>query len=159
MIRIRHATRRREDSTALLSLIVGLAHFERLSPPTPAAKRRIIKDVFEKKRIRLLLAFDSHQKEAVGYALYFFTYSSFLARPVLYLEDIYVREAFRGKGIGRKLFLECVREASRNKCGRMEWSVLTWNKNAIRFYEKAGARRLKEWHYYRLDSDAIKELS
>lgn len=95
----------------------------------------------------------------VGYALYFYTYSSFLARPTLYLEDIFVLDEFRGSGIGRSLLLRCVKEATRRGCGRMEWSVLNWNRRAMKFYEALGAKRLAEWSVYRLDSRGLGRLS
>lgn len=146
----------RKDSSGFLKLLVDLADFEHLEPPSSEAKKRILKDVFSKK-INLFIA--SQDSVAVGYALYFYTYSSFLARPTLYLEDIFVAQDSRKRGIGTQLFLKCAREAMKQGCGRMEWSVLKWNRNAIRFYETLGARRLKEWHYYRLDSDTLKTLS
>ncbi len=152
---IRRATRK--DSTAFLDLLVGLAKFEHLDPPDAASKRRIIRDVFEKKRANLFLAVTG--KRPVAYALYFYTYSSFLARPTLYLEDIFVQDEFRGKGIGLALFLTCVKEAVKQGCGRMEWSVLTWNDNAMEFYEKLGATRLNDWCVYRLTSDAMAHLA
>ncbi len=150
---VRKATRK--DSKGFLKLLVSLANFEHLDPPTKEAQRRILRDVFSK-RINLFIA--SLDNVAAGYALYFYTYSSFLARPTLYLEDIFVSQELRGKGIGKKLFLKCVNEAVKRDCGRMEWSVLTWNKNAIGFYEKLGAKRLEEWYYYRLDTQAMKTL-
>lgn len=152
---IRRATRK--DSRAFLHLLDGLADFEHLDPPDAAGRRRIINDVFLRKIANLLLAFA--EDKAVGYALYFFTYSTFLARPTLYLEDIYVEQAFRKKGIGLALFRKCAEEASRNNCGRLEFSVLTWNRNAIRFYEALAARRLNKWYYYRLNKDAIERLA
>lgn len=135
---------------------MGLANFEHLEPPDTRAKRRIVQDIYSKKLVQLFLA--HYGKEPVGYALYFYTYSSFLARPTFYLEDIFVLEEYRHKGIGRQLFLRCVEEAGRRGCGRIEFSVLTWNKNAINFYEKLGARRLDEWYYYRIDSAMMKKL-
>ena len=151
---IRRATRK--DSNGFLKLLVDLADFEHLEPPSSEAKKRILKDVFSKK-VNLFIA--SKGGVAIGYALYFYTYSSFLARPTLYLEDIFVAQDSRRRGIGKQLFLKCVREAIKQGCGRMEWSVLTWNRNAIKFYEYLGAKRLKEWYYYRLDSDTLKTLS
>ena len=150
---------RRADAPKFLKLLVELANFEHLEPPSPSARRRIVRDIFDKKRLELLLVFEGTSKTAVGYALYFYTYSSFLALPTLYLEDLFVSEKYRRQKVGRKLFMACVSEASKKGCGRMEWSVLTWNKNAIKFYEKAGARRLREWHYYRLDSKALDRLT
>lgn len=145
------------DSKGFLSLLLALADFERLEPPDEEARRRIVRDIFEKKKVNLFVA--SSGKRLVGYALYFYTYSSFLARQTLYLEDIYVDAKFRQKGIGQALLMRCVKEAERKGCGRMEWAVLTWNKNAIRLYERIGAERMVEWHTYRLDSDALRTLS
>jgi GNAT superfamily N-acetyltransferase len=146
---------RKEDASDFLKLLVALAHFEHLDPPDAEARKRIIRDVFEK-RVNLFLAISDGT--AVGYALYFYTYSSFLAKPTLYLEDIFVLEEYRHEGVGSKLFLKCVREAYNRGCGRMEWAVLTWNKKAINFYEKMGARRLKEWYVYRLDAKSLEKL-
>jgi GNAT superfamily N-acetyltransferase len=86
--------------------------------------------------------------------LYFFTYSSFLAKKTLYLEDIFVSETYRKLGIGKMLMDELVKIAKSHKCGRMEWCVLDWNFNAIRFYENIGAEHLKEWLYYRMSFDS-----
>jgi GNAT superfamily N-acetyltransferase len=152
--------KKEKDSRGILDLLVALANFEHLEPPDPEAKKRILRDIFSKnKLLQLFVAEDKDSRKLVGYALYFYAYSSFLARPTLYLEDIFVLEEHRHRGIGRDLFVRCVAEAERKNCGRMEWSVLTWNKRAIDFYEKLGARRLDEWYYYRLDAKSIKELS
>jgi GNAT superfamily N-acetyltransferase len=151
---IRRASKK--DAPDFLKLLVALANFEHLDPPNAEARKRIIRDVFQKK-LNLLLAISDGK--AVGYALYFYTYSSFLAKPTLYLEDIFVLEKNRHDGIGSKLFLRCVREAHNRRCGRMEWAVLTWNKRAINFYEKMGARHLKEWYVYRLDAKGLDKLT
>jgi GNAT superfamily N-acetyltransferase len=148
----------KSDSAGFLKLLVELANYEHLEPPTPAARKRILHDIFSKKILKLIVTTD-HDYGIIGYALYFFTYSSFLARPTLYLEDLFVAEEQRKRGIGKALFTACVKEAQRIGCGRMEWAVLTWNENAIRFYEKLGAKRLDQWYYYRLNSDVLKELS
>jgi GNAT superfamily N-acetyltransferase len=151
---VRKAVRR--DSAGFQKLLVALANYEHLTPPSPAAKRRVVNDIFSKKLVNLFVAVDKKTFEQLGYALYFFTYSSFLARPTLYLEDIFVTEDHRKRGIGKALFLACVKEAEKRGCGRMEWAVLTWNENAINFYEKLGAQRLNDWYYYRLSSDTLK---
>lgn len=152
---VRKATR--ADSKAVVDLIVGLAEFERLEPPDPSAKRRLVKDIFEKKLARVLIA--SIGKNPVGYALYFYTYSSFAARPTLYLEDIFVKEQHRQEGVGRILFMKCVREAARHGCGRMEWQVLTWNAKAMRFYEKLRARKIGDLRLFRLNYKSIQSLA
>ena len=83
-------------------------------------------------------------------AMYFFTFSSFLARPSFYLEDLFVLPEYRAHGYGKALFEKCVATGKKKGCGRMEWCVLDWNEPAHKFYKKAGARKLKEWEYYRL---------
>jgi len=139
-----------------VDLIIGLAQFERLEPPDPKAKERLAKDIFDKKLARVIVA--SIGGKLAGYALYFYTYSSFLARPTLYLEDIFVNEQNRRGGVGNALFMRCVLEAARNGCGRMEWQVLTWNRKAMRFYEKLGAKRIDDLRLYRLNRDSIRAL-
>jgi GNAT superfamily N-acetyltransferase len=147
-IKIRKANSK--DSKDIIRLIIELAKFEKLLPPDEKAKQRLFIHAFGKNpSFYVLLA--KTNGTAVGYAFYFFTYSSFLARRTLYLEDIFVSENYRNKGIGKLLFNELVNIAKKQKCGRMEWCVLEWNINAINFYEKLGARQLKEWNYYRLD--------
>jgi len=139
---------RKSDASVLLELIDALAEYERLKKPTPPAHRRLIKDGFgKKKRFQTFIAFADGK--AVGYAMFFETYSSFLARPTFYLEDIFVYPEYRRYGIGKTLFDQCITEARRRKCGRMEWIVLDWNKNAMKFYEKFNARKMKEWVLFR----------
>jgi GNAT superfamily N-acetyltransferase len=144
---IRKATR--ADSDAILELVDALAEYEKLAPPDAAAKERLINDMSGNPA-----RFDAYLAEvdgkAVGYTFVFETYSSFLALPTLYLEDLFVLPAYRSKKIGYALFMTMVKEAHRRACGRMEWAVLDWNQLAISFYERLGARQLKEWLVYRL---------
>jgi GNAT superfamily N-acetyltransferase len=147
----------RADAPRVLRLISELARFERLEPPTADAKKRIVGDIFTKNKVRLFIA--TRGRDAVGYALYFYTYSSFLAKPTLYLEDVFVLDRFRHSGIGAALFRRCAREAVAEGCGRMEWSVLDWNADAIRFYEGMGAKKLDEWSVFRLDRAALGRLT
>jgi len=137
---------RKSDAGDLVRLVGALAAYEKLKPPTPAAARRLVRDIG--RRIRVVMA--ELDGDCVGYAIYLFTYSSFLARPTLYLEDVFVLPGHRGKGIGRKFFDVLLREARREGCGRMEWAVLRWNKPALSFYGKLGAKPLDEWITYRL---------
>lgn len=139
---------RRADSAPFLHLLTALADFEHLKPPSVTGKRRIVEDIFKKKRVNLLVALRG--KQHVGYALYFYTYSSFLARPTLYVEDLFVLGVHRKTGVGMALFRRLAKEATIQGCGRMEWSVLDWNRKAIGFYESLGARQLKEWQVFRL---------
>ena len=150
-VRIRNA--RRTDSEQFIRLVQALAKFENLDPPSLEGRKRLLEDIFTRKRINLLVASDG--RKLVGYALYFFNYSSFVARPTLYLEDLFVLEGHRKKGIGFGLLRRCIDVALEGGCGRMEWAVLTWNKKAQRFYEKLGARRMSDWYVYRLDEKAL----
>jgi GNAT superfamily N-acetyltransferase len=140
---------RPHEAPVLLGLIRGLAEYEKLEPPDEAAQQRLVADIFgDKPRLEAWLVFVDG--EAAGYALVLETYSSFLALPTLYLEDIFVRPEFRGRGAGAALFRRMVEEAERRGCGRMEWVVLDWNRTALDFYERFGAQRLQEWLTMRL---------
>ena len=142
---------RKRDAKDLLALIRALARYEKLDPPTDAAAKRLIADIG--RRIHVLMAeVDGH---CVGYAIYLFTYSSFRARPSLYLEDIFVLPEWRGHGAGVGLFRACAKEAVQRGCGRMDWQVLSWNEPSIKFYERLGARHLDTWLPFRLDSAAL----
>jgi GNAT superfamily N-acetyltransferase len=145
------------DEKIFLRLIEALADYEKLKRPTAKARARLVHDGFGKeRRFDAFLAF--LDRKAVGYAIIFETYSSFLALPTLYLEDIFILKEYRSYGIGLKLFKRCLLEAKRRGAGRMEWVVLDWNKNAIRFYQKIGARHLKEWYTYRIESKQFDRL-
>ncbi|HKT21466.1 MAG TPA: GNAT family N-acetyltransferase [Nitrososphaerales archaeon] len=144
---------RPSDSRQFMGLLVALAKFERLKPPSNEGRKRILEDVFERKRISLFVAVKD--RKLIGYALYFYTYSSFLAKPTLYLEDLFVLDEHRKSGVGFALFRRCVDEAVKEGCGRMEWSVLKWNEKALKFYERLGAKRMSEWVVYRLDERAL----
>lgn len=137
---------RRGDARDFLALVRALAAYERLEPPSPAAGRRLVRDIG--RRIGVMLA--EVAGKPVAYAIYLHTYSSFLARPTLYLEDIFVLPEYRGGGVGRKMFDALLRRARKAGCGRMEWVVLDWNAPAHRFYKKLGAKPLKNWLTYRL---------
>ncbi|MBI5475302.1 MAG: GNAT family N-acetyltransferase [Ignavibacteriales bacterium] len=145
------------DEKSFIALIDSLADYEKLKRPTKSAKQRLIQDGFGKsKRFEGYLAFVD--KQAVGYAIIFETYSSFMALPTLYLEDIFILPDFRSLGIGRSLFKHILTQAKKQGCGRMEWVVLDWNKPAIKFYDKIGARHLKEWYTYRIDQNKFNKI-
>ena len=147
---------RADDVPRLLDLIDGLADYEKLPRPDAAARERLARDARGRSaRFRTLLAEIDPATPPVGYASYFFTYSTFLARPTLYLEDIFVLPEHRGLGAGRALFRACAAEAVRHGCGRMEWQVLDWNAPAIDFYRRSGARLLEEWRVCRLTGDPL----
>jgi GNAT superfamily N-acetyltransferase len=142
------------DLPRLLELIDGLADYEKLARPDPAARQRLADDAASQPpRFNCLLA--EIDGLVVGYAIYFFTYSTFRARPSLYLEDIFVLPEARGRGAGIRLFRACAREAVAQSCARMEWQVLSWNTPSIQFYERLGARHMDDWLPFRLDDEAL----
>jgi GNAT superfamily N-acetyltransferase len=146
-----------KDGEAFLRLVIGLADYESLPPPNETAQQRLLEDAFGKqKRFDLLLA--EVDGQIAGYAVVFETYSTFLARPKLYLEDLFVNPKFRGLGIGERLFKATAQEAARRGCARMEWTVLDWNEPAIRFYERLGAEHEKAWHIYGLSEEMLAQV-
>lgn len=147
------------DLDALFGLIDALAHYERLSPPDAGARERLAGDArMSPPRFRGLVA--ELDARVVGYALFFETYSTFLARPTLYLEDLFVLPDVRGQGVGGALFRACAAEAARRGCGRMEWQVLAWNDLAIGFYHDLGAQPLHaDWRVYRLEGAQLERLA
>ena len=151
---------RREDAVALLDLIDALAAYEILDPPDAEAKARLVHDGFERNppRFDVFLAFDEGSEAPIGYAIVFETYSSFLAKPTLYIEDVFVMPDARKKGTGSALFSHLAAEALRRGCGRMEWICLEWNTLAIDFYEKRGARHMNDWRAYRLTAPQLETL-
>ncbi|HWN89921.1 MAG TPA: GNAT family N-acetyltransferase [Verrucomicrobiae bacterium] len=153
---IRRGTRR--DAPTIVALIRGLAEYERLVHEveiTPAQARRHgfgRRPYFETLICR-------RGRRPVGFALYFFTYSTFLGRPSLYLEDLFVLPEERGRGAGRALLRALGKIAMARGCGRMEWTVLDWNAPAIRFYRRIGARLHKEWIHTRLTGAPLRRLA
>jgi GNAT superfamily N-acetyltransferase len=154
-VTVRKATR--DDARAILTLVDALAAYEKLDPPDAPAKERLIRDMTsERPRFDAYLAeLNGH---AVGYAFVFETYSSFLALPTLYLEDLFILPDYRKRKVGYALFSAMVTEAYDRGCGRMEWTVLDWNQLAIDFYKKLGATYMKEWHLYRLAREDMKRI-
>jgi GNAT superfamily N-acetyltransferase len=145
------------DMPRLLELIDGLADYEKLSRPDSAARERLAADALsDPPRFKTLLA--DVDGQLIGYAIYFFTYSTFRARPTLYLEDVFVLPERRGQGAGVALFRACAREAVANGCARMEWQVLAWNEPSIAFYERLGARHQSDWLPFRLDDVALQTV-
>ena len=142
----------RADADAVLDLIIGLAEFEKLAPPDADAQLRFYEDGFVRQPPRFEAWLAEADGNVIGYALIFETYSSFLCRPTLYLEDLFVSPSVRGNGYGKALLLHCVRLAHQRGCGRMEWTCLDWNTRAQEFYETLGAQRMSDWYLYRLDA-------
>jgi GNAT superfamily N-acetyltransferase len=152
-----------DDVPTLHALICELAEFEKLRHAVTAGEADLRRALFgERPSAEAILAEvegAGSEKHVAGFALYFQNYSTFVGKPGLYLEDLYVRPAARGSGVGRALFLEVARRASERGCGRMEWAALEWNERAIRFYEGLGARQMSDWRLFRLDQQGLAALT
>jgi GNAT superfamily N-acetyltransferase len=154
-VRIRAAAE--ADTPVILEMIQGLAEYEKLSHVCCATEDQLRRTLFgERPAAEVLLA--SIADECVGFALFFPNYSTFLAQPGIYLEDLYVKPNARGKGAGLALLRELATLAVERGCGRVEWSVLDWNEPSIGFYKKLGAVSLDDWTTFRLTGDALKQL-
>ena len=137
------------DIDVIHALVDALADYEKLARPAPDARVRLARDLFgEHPRLQCTLA--EVEGKAVGYAFTLETYSSFLALPTLYLEDLFVLPENRSQGAGAALFRQVLSDAESRGCGRLEWTVLDWNQLAIDFYERFGAEYLREWRLYRI---------
>jgi GNAT superfamily N-acetyltransferase len=148
-----------DDAVTLIELIAALAHFEQLTPPAAEEQKRLVEDGFgERPRFEAWLAFWEDEPKPVGYAIFFATYSTFRACPKLYLEDLFVLPAYRQRGIGSALLRHCIQLAYERGCAPMEWTCLDWNTKAQAVYERIGARRLSEWHLYRLTRDGMEKF-
>lgn len=148
---------RRRDAARILELIRALAEYEKLSHEVVASKALLARHLFGRKPAAEVLLAEVGGR-AVGMALFFNNFSTFLARPGIYLEDLYVEPAYRGQGLGRKLLQAVARLAVRRGCGRFEWSVLDWNTPAIKFYQDLGARPLNDWTIFRVSGPALRKL-
>ena len=146
------------DVPSIRALIAELAEYEKLSDRM-TAKADALRDGLFGTRPYAEALIGRLGGETVGYALFFHTYSTFMARPGIYLEDVYVTPAARGKGVGKALLREVARVARGRDCGRIEWSVLNWNKPSIDFYVSLGADPMDEWTMYRLDVAGIAALA
>ena len=144
------------DVPLILDFIRGLAEYEHLLHEFEASEERLTAQLFPasgRPAAECILAF--HGGAAAGFALFFTNFSTFLAKPGLYLEDLFVRPELRGRGIGKALLLHVARLANQRGCGRMEWTVLDWNEPAIRFYDSLGAKKMPDWRICRLTGEAL----
>ena len=147
-----------EDVPEILELIKALADFENLSGEVVATEELLkITLVGINAPAEVQIAYDKNK--TLGFALYFRTFSTFLGRPGIYLEDLYVRESARGKGVGEALLRRLAQRTREIGGGRLEWSVLNWNEAAIKFYKKMGASPLDEWTMFRVTGNKLKELA
>jgi GNAT superfamily N-acetyltransferase len=156
MLTIRPATP--ADADTIAALVRELADYEKLLPEAKGTAADFRRELTAPNPvIRVLIA--EWNGEPAGFALFFFNFSTFVARPGLYLEDLFVRPALRSHGIGRALLRELARIARARDCGRMEWAVLDWNEPALKFYKSLGARPMTEWIVHRLTATEIAKLA
>src|ERR1700745_1741490 len=149
---------RTEDVPIILQLIRDLATYERALDEVTATEEQLVDVLFgEKPAAEVLLVFEG--KLPVGFAVYFYNFSTWLGRPGLYLEDLFVKPEKRGKGYGRALLVAVAKIAGDRDCARMEWAVLDWNDPAISFYRTLGAKPMDEWTVFRLTRDGIERLA
>ena len=156
MIEITRAEK--EDTPLILEFIQGLAEYERLRDSCVATEEKL-RDTLFSARPDAEVIIARLDGEPMGFALFFHNYSTFLAQRGMYLEDLFVKPAARGKGIGYALLSELARIAVERNCGRLEWAVLDWNELAIDFYQRIGARPMNDWTVFRLTGDALEKLA
>lgn len=147
----------REDCPKILQFIQELAEYEKEPDAVEASVATLEEAIFDKKQANAVLL--EEECESIGFALYFFNFSTWRGRAGLYLEDLYVQPSYRGKGYGKMLLSCLASQAVKNNCPRFEWIVLNWNKPSIDFYKAMGAKPLSEWTVYRLENEALQALA
>jgi GNAT superfamily N-acetyltransferase len=152
---VRFATE--EDVPLILALIRELAEYEKLPHEVVATEDRLRTSLFAERPAAEVLIGEMEGRPA-AFALFFHNFSTFLGKPGIYLEDLFVRPEFRGRGLGKAMLVYLAGLAKERDCGRLEWWVLDWNQQAIRFYEKLGARAMDDWTVYRVSGDALERL-
>lgn len=155
IFQIRKATP--EDTQTIFNLIYKLAVYEKLENDVITTVEELRTNIFEKNYAEVLIA--EEDEKPVGFALYFHNFSTFVGKPSIYLEDLFVEPEMRGKGYGRALLVELAKIAKERNCGRLEWAVLDWNTPSIEFYKSLGAKPMDEWTVFRLDKNGIENLS
>lgn len=153
--RIRAAEK--SDASIILNFIKELAEYEKLAHEVNATEAQLSKNLFEKKYAEVIIG--ELDFVPVGFALFFHNFSTFLGKPGIYLEDLYVKKEYRGRGYGKKLLSHLAKLTIDRDCGRLDWSVLDWNKPAIDFYLSIGAIPMDEWTVFRLTGDNLNNLS
>jgi len=146
------------EVSIVLGFVRELAEYERLTHEVVATEECLRKALFGP-RPYAEVVFACLDGEPVGFALFFHNFSTFLGRPGIYLEDLYVRPTARGRGVGQRLLNWLAREAVERGCGRLEWAVLDWNEPAIRFYKSLGAAPMEQWKIFRLTGDALERVA
>ncbi len=146
------------DAAVILALIKDLAEYEHLSHEVAATEEDIRQSLFGDRPVAQALI-GEHEGMPISFALFFYNFSTFLGKPGIYLEDLYVQPEYRSNGFGRRMLAHIARLAKERNCGRFEWSVLDWNEPAIRTYDRLNATPMKEWILYRLTGEALNKLA
>lgn len=146
-----------EDTPTILHLITQLAIYEKLENEVITTVEELKTNIFEKNYAEVLIA--EENDKPIGFALYFHNFSTFVGKPGIYLEDLFVEPEMRGKGYGKALLVELAKIAKERNCGRLEWSVLDWNTPSIEFYKSLGAKPMDEWTVFRLNKEGIENLA
>jgi len=145
------------DVALILQFIKDLAEYERMSDEVIATEELLREWIFEKNKAEVIFAMEGEKE--VGFALFFHNFSTFLGRAGIYLEDLYVKEAYRGRGYGKALLKKLAKIAVERGCGRLEWSCLDWNQPSIDFYRSLGAVPMDEWTVYRATGETLQKLA
>jgi GNAT superfamily N-acetyltransferase len=156
MLSIRPASKK--DAPLIVQFVRDLAEYERDPKAAVATEEDFLRDGFGTEP-KFHIVFAEWDGRPAGFAFYFYNYSTWQGRPGLYLEDLFVKPEFRGKGIGKALLLHLAKIAVENNCGRYQWQVLDWNTPAIDFYKSLGAEMMKEWLTMRVDGEALKQMA
>lgn len=148
---------KREDTGTILTFIRELAQYEKLEQEVVATEELLEEWIFDKEKAEVIFAME--EETEVGFALFFHNFSTFLGRAGIYLEDLYVKPEYRGKGYGKKLLQKLASIAVERGCGRLEWWCLNWNEPSIEFYCSLGAEAMDEWTTYRITGETLKKLA
>lgn len=146
-----------DDARLILDFIRELAEYENMVDDLIATEEVILKSIFIKECAKVIIGEYNHKP--VAFALFFYNFSTFVGKPGIYLEDLYVKPDYRGKGYGKRILCFLAKLAIREDCGRLEWACLDWNEPSINFYKHLGAMPMNDWTVYRLDKKGIKELA
>lgn len=153
--KLRYASEK--DISLIFYFIKQLAQYEHMSDDVVATEEGLRQSIFQQKRAEVLIA--EYNDEPVGFALYFYNYSTFLGKANIYLEDLFIEEKYRNKGFGKAIFYVLAKICTEQGCGRLDWAVLNWNTPSIEFYKKLGARPIDDWTTYRLEKEALTNLA
>lgn len=145
------------DAGLILGFVRELADYEKMLPEVVATEELLREWIFEKEKAEVIFALADGKE--IGFALFFHNFSTFLGRAGIYLEDLYVKPEYRGRGYGKGLLKQVAKLAQERGCGRLEWSCLNWNQPSIDFYLSLGAERMKDWMVYRIAGQTLKELA